>query len=69
MLIEGDVLGSLKMFPATIPLVFTFIFLLFHLRYQFYFGAKTLVYSFSLSAVLILVNYAVKFNHFEHLHQ
>ena len=59
-LLEGNVLESLILFPALFPLLFTFIYLFSHLKFNFKNGAKVIVISFSISALLMLLNFIYK---------
>lgn len=59
-LVHGDVAESVSLFPATIPLIFTFVFLGFHLWKRYEHGARILLISYCLSAGLIVLNYAIK---------
>jgi len=47
------------MFPATIPLLLTILFVAFHLYYEFKYGARTIIIGFSLSSFLILLNFGI----------
>ncbi|MCH2225673.1 MAG: DUF2752 domain-containing protein [Crocinitomicaceae bacterium] len=60
LLFQGDVLGSIKMFPSTIPLIICFGLLLVHLKIKLKNGAKWLTILFASSAVLMVINYGVK---------
>jgi hypothetical protein len=60
LLFEGDVVGSFLQFPATIPFLLCILFLVGHLIFKFKFGAKVIVGLFSLTALLIVVNFIVK---------
>ncbi len=60
LLIHGDFLGSIQLFPATIPLIATLIFAILHLQFKFRKGAKIIIVLFSLTALLILINFCVK---------
>ena len=60
LLLKGEVWESILMYPALIPMMFLFVFLLVHLKFKFKRGAWFLLYNFILVAVLILVNYVVK---------
>lgn len=59
-LFEGEISESFFLFPATIPLIILFVFLLLHLRFRFKHGAYALVGIFSFSALLIVVNFMVR---------
>ena len=57
---HGNFLESLSIFPALIPLCFTFVFLICHLIFKYKHGAKVLIISFSISGLLMLVNFIYK---------
>ncbi|MGV3630388.1 MAG: DUF2752 domain-containing protein [Bacteroidota bacterium] len=58
-LFEGEISESFFLFPATIPLIILFIYLVLHLVFRFKHGAWTLVGLFSFSALLILINFII----------
>ncbi|MDB4052178.1 DUF2752 domain-containing protein, partial [Flavobacteriales bacterium] len=59
-LMQGNFLESLTLFPALIPLLFTFVFLVLHLVFKFKHGARVLIISFSLSAFIMAFNFILK---------
>ncbi|MCE3294930.1 MAG: hypothetical protein K0R65_644 [Crocinitomicaceae bacterium] len=59
-LFEGNFSESFFLFPATIPLLLLFVLLILHLIFRFKHGAYTLVGLFSLSTLLIVVNFIYK---------
>jgi len=60
LLIHGDIIGSVQVFPATIPLIVTLLFTLFHLQFKFRKGAMIIIVLFSLTALLMLLNFCIK---------
>jgi hypothetical protein len=60
LLFEGNILDSILLFPALIPLILTVILLFSHLFFQFKQGARFITISFVFSAALILVNFLAK---------
>lgn len=60
-LLKGNLWESLQLFPALIPLLLMFIFLIIHLKLQFKHGARILIYWFVLNTVIIIANYILKF--------
>lgn len=60
LLFEGDVVGSFLMFPATIPFLLCLLFTAAHLIWKFRFGPKLIVGLFASTALLIVVNFALK---------
>lgn len=68
-LLQGDFYNSFILFPATIPLLVVFLMLPIHLIFKLKHGAKIIVISFSVAAVLIIVNYSVKLGDKSFFHQ
>jgi len=63
-LLKGDVVGSFKWYPPTIPLILLFVFTGLHLKFDFHTGAKIIKIGFAGIAVLVLINYIYKvYNH------
>lgn len=60
LLFQGEVWASLCMYPATIPLLLTFIFSLLHILLKIKNGAKVIVYLFSGSTMIMLVSFMSK---------
>lgn len=56
-LLQGEVYESLILFPATIPLLILFIFLLLHLKYKFRHGASFIITLFSISSGIIVTHF------------
>ncbi|NLA24963.1 MAG: DUF2752 domain-containing protein [Bacteroidales bacterium] len=59
-LFDGNILLSLKYYPALIPIIFMLVFLFAHLRFDFKNGTIILKILFLLNGLLILTNYIVK---------
>jgi len=59
-LLQGEIVESFLIFPATIPLLIVFITLPIHLLFKFKHGARVIVLSFCVSAFLIVINYFAK---------
>lgn len=59
-LLEGDLWNSIVLYPATIPILFTFIYTVAHVFLKFENGARNIVISFSISAGLMLGNFIYK---------
>ncbi len=59
-LLKGNVTESLQLFPALLPLMGMFVFLLLHLIFHFRNGAKILMYWFILNVGIIVVSYVLK---------
>lgn len=60
LLFQGDVMGSIEMYPASIPLLFTLLFTCIHLFLKLKSGPKIIVASFSITAVLVVANFVAK---------
>ena len=59
-LFEGDLVKSLQLYPATIPILFCFIFTALHLKFNFKQGAEIIKWSYILSVTIILISYFYK---------
>jgi hypothetical protein len=59
-LIQGDIVESILLFPATIPLIVTFLILFGHLIFKLRSGAKAIILSFSFTVFLIVSNFVAK---------
>jgi hypothetical protein len=63
-LLKGNLWESILAYPALIPLILMFIFLIIHLVKDLQHGAKILKYLFIINAIIISLNYLIKiFNH------
>lgn len=60
LLTEGKLLDSLKMYPATIPMICLWVFAAAHLYFKFKYGARIIQYLFIFCASIILINYIYK---------
>ena len=59
-LLKGAILSSIKVYPALIPMLFLFIFLLLHLKFQFKNGVFVLKYLQICTVIIIVLFYAFK---------
>ncbi len=59
-LLRGDWAGSFSLYPALLPILFTFIFLPLHLKFKFRHGAKVLQWLFIFSIAIVVFNYIYK---------
>lgn len=59
-LLKGNILKSIIIYPALIPMLFLFIFLILHLIFKFKKGANILKFIFIFSSLLIVSNYILK---------
>ncbi len=60
LLMKGNILESIKMYPALIPLLFMMVYLTGHLYFNFKNGARFLKYFYFLNIILIVANYIIK---------
>jgi hypothetical protein len=54
---EGDFWESIKLFPATIPILLVFLYTGAHLIFKYKNGARNIVILFSSSVILMLGNF------------
>ncbi|SRR6056297_2038598 len=59
-LLKGNLLESIKIYPALIPSIGLFIFLILHLVFKFKNGATILKYIFIGDVILIFISYFYK---------
>lgn len=59
-LIQGDVFSSLKLYPATLPILTLLVFLPVHLKQDYKHGAAIIKYLYIIIALIILINYVYK---------
>ena len=59
-LIEGDLVKSFQLYPATIPILFCFTFTALHLKLKFKYGAEIIKGSFIFTALIIVIFYVYK---------
>jgi len=59
-LLKGNLIDSIKIYPALLPILATISLLLVHLKFRFYWGKKGVKILFTLSVILILFNYFYK---------
>jgi len=60
-LIKGNVIESIISYPALIPLIIMFCFLVLHLKFEFKHGAAILKCFFIINAIIISINYIFEF--------
>lgn len=60
LLLKGDFVKSFKMYPALFTLIIMFIYLAFHLKFNYKYGHIVLKYLFFLNLILIISNYFYK---------
>ncbi|MDR2474021.1 MAG: DUF2752 domain-containing protein [Tannerella sp.] len=59
-LFEGNLTESIRLYPATIPMMATFLFAFLHLKYDFKHGAAVIKYLFILNVTIIIAFYLYK---------
>lgn len=59
-LLKGDVSESFQLYPALLPVLGMFLFLVMHLVFKFRNGANILKYTFIFNAIIIFGNYILK---------
>lgn len=59
-LLKGNLLESFKLYPALLPVLFTLVLAASHLMFKFKKGPSLIVWSFSFSAAIIVINFVVK---------
>ncbi|MDD2636606.1 MAG: DUF2752 domain-containing protein [Bacteroidales bacterium] len=60
-LVKGNIIDSIISYPALIPLIIMFCFLILHLKFEFKYGATILKYFFIINAIIISINYIFEF--------
>jgi len=59
-LLEGNFTESFKLYPATLPLIFTVFFTFLHLKFNFKHGAEIIKWAYILNVTIILIFYIYK---------
>lgn len=59
-LLEGDIIESVKLFPALLPLFFLITYTLIHSKLMFKNGPKIILSLFIISTLLIVFNFTYK---------
>lgn len=59
-LLKGEIIASLQMYWATIPILAMFFYGFLFLKYRYKNGLSILVYLFSFNAILVVCNYIYK---------
>ncbi|MBN1184668.1 MAG: DUF2752 domain-containing protein [Bacteroidales bacterium] len=59
-LLKGNITESLKLYPALIPIICLFLFLVLHIIFKFKHGAKILMWSFILVWIIMITSYIIK---------
>jgi hypothetical protein len=59
-LFQGNIYESLKLFPATIPLILTILLVALHLKFKFKNGAKAITILFCSTSIIMVVSFIFK---------
>jgi hypothetical protein len=59
-LLKGDFIGSLHLYPALLPILATLLYTAFHIKFDFFNGARNIKILQLISGVLILTFYIYK---------
>ncbi|MBI9066133.1 MAG: DUF2752 domain-containing protein [Salinivirgaceae bacterium] len=59
-LLQGNIVESIKLYPALIPLILTFLVLLIHIKFRLKNGALIIKILFITSVILIVTNFIYK---------
>ncbi len=59
-LLKGNIWESILLYPALLPTIFLFIFLILHLIFKFKKGALILKISFIFTVSIIIINFIIK---------
>lgn len=60
LLCRGDILGSIKMYPALLPIIFLILFTTLHIIFKIKNGHKVILYLFILSTTIMVIHYIVR---------
>ncbi len=60
LLLKGNILESILTYPALIPLIIMFVYLILHLFFKFKYGSRILLYLFVFNAAIIVLFYVYK---------
>jgi uncharacterized protein DUF2752 len=61
-LLKGNIIESFYFYPALIPMLFLFLFLIAHIIFKFRNGATWLKYNFLFVVILVVINFIYKFS-------
>ena len=59
-LLKGNFVDSFYSYPALLPMLFMFVYLVLHLIFKFRNGAKWLMYIFIVNMSIVVISYAIK---------
>ncbi|GAB4296274.1 MAG: hypothetical protein Kow0068_20720 [Marinilabiliales bacterium] len=59
-LLKGHIWESIQLYPALLPMIFLFFYLILHLIFKFKNGATVLKISFIFTVCIVVINFIVK---------
>lgn len=59
-LVKGDIVASLQLYPALLPIIFLITYTALHLKFQFRLGARNIIFIQLLAALIIVCFYIYK---------
>lgn len=59
-LLKGNLIESFQLYPALLPTIFTLVFTVLHLFFQFKAGASVIKFSFITTIGIVLISYFIK---------
>jgi len=59
-LLKGNLWESIHYYPALLPLIFMYVYLILHLKFDFKNGGKILKFVFIFNAIIISLSYILK---------
>lgn len=60
LILKGDFVAAFYMYPAIYTLIIMFAVLFLHLKLEFKYGSKILIFLFSINAIIIVLNFILK---------
>ncbi|MBM3403450.1 MAG: DUF2752 domain-containing protein [Bacteroidetes bacterium] len=63
-LLKGNLVESIKIFPALIPMITMILFLIFHLVFRFQNGARILLFLLIFTVCILVISYLYKISTF-----
>ena len=60
LMLHGEIIDSISLFPALIPFVITIVYTLLHLNFKFKNGARHIVIFFIVTVLIMLISYFYK---------
>lgn len=59
-LLRGNLQESFRLYPALLPVILLFVFLILHIIFKFRNGAKYLLVIFTMNTLIVLIQYIFK---------